>query len=70
MRDNLPKSAVRIEDAPCGCERYQFDAKDAMGRLMPGAGTLALHVSTCEFGVKNPAPENRVVEKTRARSKK
>ena len=52
MRDNLPAGARRIEDAPCGCERYEFDSFDAEGLKMPNAGTMCLHVDKCEFSGK------------------
>lgn len=55
MRDNLPPNAVRVENAECGCERYQFDVRDAMGGLMEGAGVVCLHVDACEHSGKAPA---------------
>ena len=52
MRNNLPPGARRVEDAPCGCERYEFDAHDAEGGRLPDPGVVALHVDACEFSGK------------------
>lgn len=46
MRENIPANAVRLDDAPCGCERYEVDGADAQGGRM--RSVICLH--TCEGG--------------------
>ena len=55
MRKDLPEGAKKIEDADCGCERYEIPTQDALGKTL--SGVVALH--TCVKEEPKRARSNR-----------
>ena len=76
MRDNIGANAVRLDDAPRGCERYEVDGADTDGRRM--RSNICLHTCTAEEEApiaedsqeEEPKPARRSVRAKLSRSKK
>lgn len=75
MRANLPPNAERIEDAPCGCERYSCVSFDHESRRLDS--TVCLHTcaavqeeSDADATVVTDAPPEEPQESTKKPARK